>query len=346
MTPEVIILLKSKFVIKGFYTLKHPQIANQKRNIKKVNYLQKAIVTGANGFVGSWLCKELSDHGVKVTAIVRNEESDISKIKTLPNIKIVYCTLDEIETLPYKINNELHDVFFHLAWEGAGGKARSDYSLQLKNVKYSCDCAKVAKIIGCNKFLSSGTITEKIAEDILNIKSKAENTIYGICKHTTHCILDVLCENLGIHYVWMRFANIYGPNSINGNIVGYTISEFIRGNIPTFSKAEQPYDLLYIEDLVKAIYLIGKAQNTKNCYYIGSGNTKQLREYLILIKEIYGKGSEISLGNRAEDNLFYNKEWFNTNDLIEDVGFTCEYSFEAGIQKTIRWIKENIDYVI
>ena len=170
MTPEVIILLKSKFVIKGFYTLKHPQIANQKRNIKKVNYLQKAIVTGANGFVGSWLCKELSDHGVKVAAIVRNEESDISKIKALPN--------------------------------------------------------------------------------------------------------------------------------------------------------------------------------TKNCYYIGSGNTKQLREYLILIKEIYGKGSEISLGNRAEDNLFYNKEWFNTNDLIEDVGFTCEYSFEAGIQKTIRWIKENIDYVI
>jgi nucleoside-diphosphate-sugar epimerase len=281
-----------------------------------------------------------------VTAIVRNEESDIEDINSLPNVKIVYCTLAEIDKLPDKIGNEKHDVFFHLAWEGAGGKGRADYSLQLNNVKYTCDCAKIAKLLGCNKFLSSGTITEKIAEDILNIKAKAENTMYGICKHTTHCMLDVLCENIGIHYVWMRFSNVYGPRSINGNIVGYTISEFIRGNTPTFSKAEQPYDLIYIEDLVKAIYLIGKAQNTKNCYYIGSGSTRQLREYLLSIKEIYGKGCEISLGKRPEDNLQYNEEWFDIADLTKDVGFRCEYSFEDGIRKTIRWIEENINYVV
>ena len=233
--------------------------------------MKNVILTGANGFIGSWLCKELTDNDVQVTAIVQDEQQDTTNIEKLSNIKIVYCDLDNIESLPERINNQKYDVFFHLAWAGAGSEGRSDYSLQLMNVKYSCECAKVAKAIRCTKFLASGTITEKIAENILNIRSKAQNIVYGICKHTTHCMLDVLCSNIGIDYVWMRFSNIYGPRSINGNIVGYTIAEFIRGNTPSFSKADQPYDLLYIEDLVKAIYLIGNTDNTKNCYYIGSG---------------------------------------------------------------------------
>ena len=42
--------------------------------------MHKAIVTGANGFVGSAVCKELVANGVKVIAIVRSVKSDISNI--------------------------------------------------------------------------------------------------------------------------------------------------------------------------------------------------------------------------------------------------------------------------
>lgn len=308
-------------------------------------FLKNALVTGANGFIGSWLCKELSEKGVSVTAIVRNQDSDVSEISKLKNLKVIYCELKDIMSLPEKVEDEKFDVFFHLAWDGAGGKGRADYSLQLNNVQYSLDCAVVAKQLGCNKFLTSGTITEKIAENILGIDFKADNVMYGIAKHTTHCMLDVLCAKIELDYVWMRFSNIYGPRSINGNIVGYTIAEFIRGNIPSFSKAEQPYDLLYVEDLVKAIYLIGKSEHTKNCYYIGSGKSAILKDYLIDIKRIYGKGCNLKLGARPDDGLKYYEEWFNTDDLVNDVGFKCTYSFEEGILKTIKWIEENINHV-
>ena len=45
--------------------------------------MKKAIVTGANGFVGSALCKELAETGVEVIAVVRNPDSDISRIEKL-----------------------------------------------------------------------------------------------------------------------------------------------------------------------------------------------------------------------------------------------------------------------
>ena len=87
--------------------------------------MKKAIVTGANGFIGSWLRKELLKNNVEVIAVVRNEQSNT---ETIPeNVKIVYSELDTIYDLVNKVFDRDIDVFYHLAWAGTGGKARDDY---------------------------------------------------------------------------------------------------------------------------------------------------------------------------------------------------------------------------
>ena len=303
--------------------------------------MKSAVVTGANGFVGAWLIDTLVKNGVKVYAVIKDTNEDISRIKDLDNCNIVYCELNEILDLPNRIN-DTPDVFYHLAWAGAGGAGRADYTLQLSNAKFSCDAAMSAKELGCKKFLCAGTITEKIAENILNIDVKAENTIYALEKHNTHCLLDILCKKIGLDYVWMRFSNIYGPYNTSGNIVSYMLGELAKGNRPSFSKGEQPYDLMYIEDLVKAIYLLGEKETKKNCYFLGSGRPRLLKDYLIQIKDIYGSGAQIGLGERPEDGLKYYDEWFDIADLREDTGFKPEYSFDEAITKTVKWIKGEV----
>ena len=42
--------------------------------------MKKAIVTGAGGFLGSYLCNELAKQGIEVFAVVRNKNSDVSRI--------------------------------------------------------------------------------------------------------------------------------------------------------------------------------------------------------------------------------------------------------------------------
>ena len=256
--------------------------------------MKKAIVTGANGFVGTWLIKELISQGVQVITVVRSTESDIKTLMQFENVRIVVCPLAEISNLPLLISDTDIDVFYHFAWTGVGGSSRSNYEMQLLNAKFACDAAVVAKKLNCMKFLCAGTITEKIAENVLNINVKAENMIYGVSKHTTHCILDILCKNVGIDYVWMRLSNIYGPFNTTGNIASYTLNEFRNGNTPTFSSGEQPYDLMYVEDAAKAIYLLGQCQTNENCYFIGSGTPKYLKDYLIEMCNIYGEGAQIA----------------------------------------------------
>ena len=227
--------------------------------------MKKAIVTGANGFVGYWLVRELQHHGVSVTAVIKDENENISALEEFPDVEIVYCDLSELLDLPARIPARDYDVFYHLAWVSAGGAGRANYAVQLNNVKYACDAVTAATVIGCKKILFAGTVTERIAENILNLSAKAVNNIYGVCKHMTHCLVDIESKRQGIEYLWMQFSNLYGPYSINGNIVGYTIKELLSGNEPTFGPSNQPYDLLYIEDLARAAYLLGSRTTRQSC---------------------------------------------------------------------------------
>lgn len=295
--------------------------------------MKKALVTGANGYIGSSLIKTLQKNNIEVIAVVRNRDS---KIDNLPeNVRIVYCELDSISTLHELVTDRDIDAFYHLAWQGTSGSDRFNYQLQLLNAQYACDSAVAAKKLNCKKFICTGTITEKIAENILTIDVKAENTIYGIAKHTTHCILEILCKKLELPFVWARLSNIYGGDNLTGNIISYTLQELQKGNRPSFSKAEQPYDLMYVKDAAKALFLLGKKDTREACYFIGSGSPRILKDYLIAIKDVYGYGAEIGLGEKPEDGLKYKIDWFDTANLERDTGFKAENTFEHNIQETI-----------
>ena len=304
--------------------------------------MKKVIVTGGNGFVGYWLIRELSRNGIHVTAVIKDTNENISMLEEFNDVEIVYCDLSELNSLTEKITNRDYDAFYHLAWISAGGAGRADYSIQLQNVKYACDAVGVAKELGCRKILFAGTVTEKIAENILNLSGKAVNNIYGICKHMTHCLVDVECQRQGIDYVWMQFSNLYGPYSINGNIVGYTIKELLQNHEASFGPANQVYDLLYIEDLVYAAYLLGVSETKQHTYYIGSGKTRKLSEFLIEIGEVAGKPQLIKIGARPDDGTRYEESWFDITPLKRDTCYEPRVNYQDGLRDTINWMKTTL----
>lgn len=304
--------------------------------------MKKAIVTGANGFVGYWLLRELQKNGVHVTAVVKDMNENVSMFSGFDDIDVVYSNLSEFCTLTEKVKDRDYDVMYHLAWASAGGPGRADYAIQLNNVKYACDVLHVAKDLGCSKVLFAGTITEKIAENILNLTGKAVNNIYGICKHMTHCLVDVVSQQVGIDYVWMQFSNLYGPYSINGNIVGYTIKELLMGNDAKFGPANQPYDLLFIEDLVYAAYLLGAKPTSNHCYYLGSGEVRILSDYLKEIGRVCCMEEKIKIGARPDDGTRYEASWFDISPLIEDTGYKSKVTFKEGLIETIKWMKTTL----
>ena len=91
--------------------------------------MRKAIVTGANGFVGSAVVKELATNGVHVYAVVRQGARHLEKLQQLSCVNLVYCDLADYNSLAEKIADKEVDVFYHFAWAGIAGEARINVPL-------------------------------------------------------------------------------------------------------------------------------------------------------------------------------------------------------------------------
>lgn len=290
--------------------------------------MERVIVTGANGFIGRNFIKYLAENDTEVYAVDMSHEKSI--LRELSHVHLVECALAEIMTLEDKINQKCFDAFYHFAWAGATGKARTDYIMQTDNARYTCDAAIVSKKLECQKFIATGTITEKVAERILDSHYTSENLIYGLSKLYTHKLLDIVCRKNSIDYVWAQLSNIFGGDNTNGNLVSYTLKEFKEGRVPSYGPCEQPYNFTYIDDVVKALYLIGERCTELNEYFIANGECMQLKEYLKILGDIYGK--KVGIGEKQDDGVRYKKSWFDDTDLL-NLGFIPDYTYIEAIHR-------------
>ncbi len=96
----------------------------------------------------------------------------------------------------------------------------------------------------------------------------------------------------------MQFSNVYGPRNKTGNLVSYTIGELLAGREATFGPALQPYDFIFIDDLIEAVYRLAFRKTQKNTYFIGSGKPRILKDYLSEIGVICNKAGLIKIGVR------------------------------------------------
>jgi len=307
--------------------------------------MRKVIITGANGFIGSTLTNFLANKGVKVFAIVKDKKSNIYRINHHSNVEIIYCDLNQMEILTELVLDRDIDVFYHLAWRGASGTERADYKVQLNNVYTSLECAKQSKILKCKKFIAIGTIGEYMAELSLENNIVSENYTYAISKKFYHSLLDVFCHKNDIRYIWCTLSGVYGIGDKTSNIINYTIQQLLANKEPEYTKAEQLFDFIYVEDCVRLLYEIGESAVYKKDYYIGGLCPKPLRNFIEIIRDIVSPESKLGFGKKVDDGSIYKKEWFTMDKTLQNINFRHKYSFEQGIKITSEWVKSQKELV-
>lgn len=299
--------------------------------------MKKAIVTGANGFVGGAVTKELINNGYKVIAL--DLEGHNGNLPEDGDIIFYSFSLDNSAELKERLREKDIDIFYHFAWAGSAGAARADTSLQLKNAQWTIDCLKLAKELGCSRFVNAGSIMElETIKAVFNPGNKPGlGYIYGSGKLVAHTMCKSVAADIGIDLVWAMITNAYGVGERSPRMVNTTIQKCIRGEAPQFTAGTQNYDFVYIDDVARAFRLIGENGKAFHEYLIGSSHAKPLKEFLLEMKAAIAPDLDFIFGDIPFTGVNQPLEEFDCSKTEKDTGFKATITFGEGCRRTRDW---------
>lgn len=300
--------------------------------------MKKALVTGANGFLGSLLVKKLLDEGVEVIAADMKGCSGNIPAGT----RFVEFDMRDFSSLKASVTDGDIDVIYHMAWVGSSGPARADYALQLDNVKYTCDAVKTAAEMGVKRFVGAGTLAQMDCMAYIGRDGSTPNGVscYGTAKIAAQYMSKAQAGSSGIEHVWCFISNTYGIGNTTMNFVNFASKKMLAGERAAFTAAEQNYDFVYITDTINGLFLCGKNGKPNSSYYIGSGKARQLKEYIRTIRDAIDPSIPLYLGEVPFNGVSLPIEAYSCENITRDTGYTAAVDFEAGIVKTVAWLKE------
>lgn len=297
----------------------------------------KAIITGATGFIGTALCREMMQNGHEVVAIIRPGSAKKEKLQFGENIRgglsVLEIPLGKLEDLAAVISDA--DVFFHLAWNGSSGGAREDFDAQYANIGYTAAAVRVAKKCGCKKFVGAGSQAEY---GVVQGTAEEDRTppkpfmMYGAAKLSACHMGRLVAEQEGIAFVWPRIYSVYGVGENPGTLVNYVMDTLRKGEIPELSPCENMWNFLYITDCVRGLRMLAESENARGVFHIASKDTRLLKEYVAEVRDLITPGAELRFGAKPAnpERTF----WLQPDvTKLEKIGFQPEVPFAEGIRR-------------
>lgn len=304
--------------------------------------MKRIIVTGANGFIGTHLVNCALEKGVEVFALIfPGTKCNFVRSNLLHIIEI---DIRNITNLPKIINIRGFDCFYHFAWIGVYEPDSLDYEIQTSNILCTCEATKVAKNMGCQKFIYPSSVMEydcMRSSSLVDGATPNKRTSYYGAKMGAYLLSKHLASQIGIDYIEAIISNIYGP-TLNPGFITSTLIKFIKGEHASFSSGEQFYDFVHIKDAALSLYYVGEEGKPFTSYYIGSNNPRKLKYFIMDMRDCVDPNIEIGLGEIKTTVVDMNLNFFDTQKVARETNYKQTIEFKDGIKMTIEWLKNNI----
>lgn len=303
--------------------------------------MRKAVITGAGGFIGRNLTRRLLQENVQVYGI--DIEAAQGRILADTGVTPLSVDIGDKKELANILKVARPEVFYHLAWAGVSTDVKNEVGMQVSNIPLAVTVLEACGEAGCKHVIIPGSASEYAycGRTIDGQNTPAPGDAYAASKAAAQVLCQWYARQHELNLNWLLIGSIYGPGRNDSNILTYTIKALLRGEKPRYTKLEQLWDYIYIDDLIEALYLLGIYGKPDGVYPIGSGQARPLAEY---IRQIQAEiAPDVPLGIGALPYKFGSKPDNSVLDITAlrtDTGFAPQVTFKEGIGRTIAYFRE------
>mgnify|MGYP003116843353 FL=1 len=311
----------------------------------------RVLVTGASGLIGSNLVESLQKDGHDVRGTYRTNIENISN-----GVEWIKGDLLDFNFCR-EITKDI-DIVFHCAANTSGAHVMSSTPLvhvtpnvvmnsQLMEASYE---AKVKKFI----FMSSSVVYPYTAEKPNHEDEFIFGDIYekyfavGWMKRYTEKLCEMYSKVLSpsMQCIVLRPANIYGANDKFDNrshVLPATIMKVVNKQNPieVWGDGKDIRDFIHIDDFVRACMIVMNKVDSYDIFNIGSGVGKSVDDILFTCMELEGYDTDVTYNSDKPSMIPI--RLLDVSKAKDKLGFETEISLKEGLEKTIKWYKENYD---
>ena len=336
--------------------------------------MPRILVTGATGFIGSFIVEEALNKGMEVWAAMRKTSS----LEYLRDSRIhrIELNLSSEDDLKNQLKDHPFDYVVHAAGVTKCIHQEDFYRINTEGTKNLVNAIRTLKMpLKRFVYLSSLSIFGPIREqqpyqEITEADTPQPNTAYGKSKLLAEQFLDGINESLKADeepfpYVILRPTGVYGPREKDY----FLMAKSIKGH-SDFSVGYKQQDItfVYVQDVVQAVFLAIDYGKTGRKYFLSDGQVYQSSTFSNLIHQALGRPwwirikapiwilrivtffgehigrmtGKITALNNDKYHILKQRNWrCDIQPAIDELGYHPEYPLELGVPLTIRWYKEN-----
>lgn len=297
----------------------------------------RIFLTGASGFLGSYLVEDLLARGHEVAVLLRPSSSQWRLDGICHQLQVITGSLENPDALRPTLEAFTPEAVVHLAWQGVAGEERNS-PVQGRNVADTVGLVQLAAEAGAKVFVGAGSQAEygpyqrAIREDDITHPT----TLYGMAKLAAGSMAIHLSKELGLRAAWLRIFSTYGPKDADHWLIPSTIRNLRSGQHMALTACEQHWGFLHARDAAAAFRLAITDPTAAGVFNVGSPEAPPLRDTVMRLRDLVSPGTALGFGELA-----YRPDQVMV--LAADVsrmlalGWRPEVSLDEGLRETVSW---------
>ena len=310
--------------------------------------MNKALVTGGAGFIGSNIVEKLVDQGVRVVvldSLYLGDESNLSEVKG--EIEFVEGSVMDVDTVKEAVED--CDTVFHLAARSSSPMHQEDPAEGAQvniegfiNVVEEAIDAGAEKVVYASTSSMYGSIEPPQAED----SGEVPINRYAASKMSRERYAQMYSYKDEIETTGLRYFSVYGPHETAkgkyANVVTQFMWKMMDGERPViWGDGRQERDFTFVGDVARATLKAAERREELDGEYfnVGTGDPVSFVDVVKHLNEALGKDIEPKHVENPRDKYFKFQE-ADISKSREVLGWEPEHSFREGLEKSVEYYRK------